>query len=512
MTAAIRKTRPRGASLPSARALPALPALPIVSPLLAHGAAARARDDAFVASAPSSAPPPDTRRASFTGCGVRSPLAMRAERGSPQAQRMRRAIEALVRGESPTLGWDDVLPLQAMALTTTSQEFRDRYGLDSDLLVAVEGKQPHFRTHDDQALRAIVFGGDTHTRQRDALVVLLRTFANRDASDDELRRAVLQKLGDIGTRFDVRAVLPVVRIGSASDLAQGLSAVWAITARHGSSQERGDIAVDTLIAPILDDPNRSDDEARAAIEEVLRRGLLKSTRRFQGSNLTEVHFITFHETIVGKDGRRRPVRGVWKPERATDATARYFTREIACAELDKKHLRSGRVPPTVEGVLSLYGEAGCRVGSLQFLVEDAVPLGVDVTTFDPRFDALRETEAYKVQEAQVRALTYIFSDPDKLGNNIIHTHNLQNLLVDRSEKLWMIDNAYTLGAPWGELDEEQLPEKLDEALTSRLRDLSPERAASIAKRWIQLEHVGRLQQRLARAQALLAPSVDARAG
>jgi hypothetical protein len=157
---------------------------------------------------------------------------------------------------------------------------------------------------------------------------------------------------------------------------------------------------------------------------------------------------------------------VWKPEATWLGKDRaFFAREVAVYELDQKLTRTGIVPPTVETMLDLDGK-GARVGSMQWMVEGARQLGLSPTEHDPRFDAFRQSARYREQESNIRMLLYLFSDPDKLSNNVIATPNLANILVDRDEKLWMIDNGYSLGAPPAEVSPSILPKQLP-AQTSR---------------------------------------------
>lgn len=402
---------------------------------------------------------------SVSGASVLGAQAAGLGAGETAPQRLRRQLDELLDSAEPKIDPKELLGLQAWALDTAQSLFTNQFGDDGWLKDQVGKKQLFFAQHrlDKKATQALDAGRDEATRQADALNVLIRTFRGKDPDDVGLRAAVLSKLGQMGRRFDIDAIMPHVRKATTpEDLYNGLQAVKAITARHGTPMERGGLDKDPVIGPLLQKSSLTPEERRTVIEAVLERGTIVNTKRHEGENRNEVMFLTFAETLPGKDGKREQIKAVWKPEKTWPGKDRaYFSREVAAYEFDKAFAKANVVPPTIEAILNPWGGKDADVGSLQYMIPDAKPLGKNVREYDPRWDGFRKTNEYKVQEARLRTLLFIFNDPDKFANNLHADPNLQNVMIDREMKLWMIDNSYAMGAAPGDLHTDILPGKAE---------------------------------------------------
>jgi hypothetical protein len=413
------------------------------------------------------------------------PVEASMPRPAPATAGPRQAFFAICDGARVELPPATLRALQAMALDTLQELFTNSFGKDEGLKRVVRSKQHDYAQVRREGLAGQVLSGlDVRDRQLECLRFVLRTFQELDPSDTALRRAVFGKLGELGRRRDIDAVLPHARKGNASDLHHGLECVRAITQRRGSPQERGGLAGDPRIGPLLRRDRLSERERRDTIEAVLRHGAIVGVERQHGRNLNEVYFVTFAETVADAAGRRRQVRGVFKPERTHFGKERAsFSREVASYELDKRFAKTGLIPPTVEALIDLDGR-GCSVGSLQLFVEDTRPLGRTYREYDPYFDHLRSTERFQKQEAQARTLLFVLGDPDKLPSDARPEPNLCNLLVDRRGRLWLIDGGFSLGVPPRAPGPSLLPRAIDAVTYDNLRATSREQVEALARRHV----------------------------
>lgn len=405
------------------------------------------------------------------------------------AGRLRALYHGVVAGKALVMPEDELAALQATALWTLKALFTNQFGTDTELLAQVGSKLGAllWALPSDAARAKIHAGTSALEQQQDALNLVLRTFQGRDEADDALRRAVFQKLGDLGRRSDIGAIMPHLRKGTSSDLYHGLQAVHAITAKKALPYERGGLSSDPEIGPLLKKDSLSGDERTRLIEAVLERGEIASTQALSGAgNANPVYFIRFKETLPGPSGKRVPIEGVFKPETTYLGKDRaYFSREVAAYQFDKRFAHTELVPPTVEALIKLDGVDHHDLGSLQYKVPRSKPLGgrppgqkdqfVPANWRDPEHDAFCQTPHFKKRMAQVRTLAYVFNDPDKLGNNVFPTDNLGNILVctldDGSKDLRMIDNSLIAGqsvAPGQDVSEAILPNKADAPLVAAM--------------------------------------------
>jgi hypothetical protein len=424
-----------------------------------------------------------------------------------EARHLRGLFDALVAGKRPKISPDDLKGLQCMALGVTDRLFENAFGTDTELKQRVRAKKVHYEAHERGPVfeSELLSGKSVEQRQTDCLAFLCRTFQGMDDSDTRLRASVIGKLGEIGGAEHLDTVLLAARRGNASDLYHGLEAAKQIAnrvgtapgARFGASDPRP-LSQDPVIGPLLARTNPlSEAERNQVLEAVLARGEIdfSRTKQHKGTNLNEVYFLTFKETLPGNEGERIPIRAVWKPERTWHGKDRaFFAREVAAYQFDKQFAQTGMVPPTAEAVIALDGK-NHQVGSLQWMIPDARTLGLNVLEFDPQFDQFRTTPEYKAQEAQLRTLLYILNDPDKFGNNVIPTPNLQNIMVDPSNRLWMIDNAYSMGAPGAEMDRSILPKRPDPALNQKLDDVGPAEVADAMGQYVNWNDAAAVAQR-----------------
>ncbi len=427
-----------------------------------------------------------------------------ANRGQePAAQRQRRLFNALLAGEEPAAAAADLQALQRLALDTIQATFTNAFGTDGELKHQVGLKQADFARLGVAAAPPAVFGRrQPRDQQLDSLVFLLRTFRDPGEADTALRRTIFAKLAELGRQQDLAAILPYARHGTPSDLHHALNCLQAIANREGSPQPRGTLKDDPELGPLLARERLTADEERRVIEAVLQRGTIAGVKRHRGTNRNDVYFVTFAEGLPDGRGGRRPIRGVFKPERVYFGKDRaFFTREVAAYEFDKQFAKTGLVPPTVEGLADVGH--GLELGSIQFMVPDSRPLGSSVLDYDRHFDAFRRTERFKEQERKLRTLLYIFSDPDKLPNNVIGTPNLQNILIDERERLWMIDNAYAMGAPPQEVSSAILPPPKSVTLSEELAAATGLRTRALMQVFISHQDAKRVAERTAKAVAKL---------
>lgn len=341
------------------------------------------------------------------------------------------------------------LALQVAALDMIQRTFSNQFGTDTHLKQAVAAKQAAMQVHARGAefVAALTQGTELAEQQRSALRVVLSTFTG--ANDAELRSSVSAKLAEVGEQGDWVALSRRIKKGNGRDISEGLKDIASLCERHGSPARKG---VSQRTKSLLNNPSRTEGETKEAISAVLRDSPIVASKRHQGTNLNEVYFLTFDQAMTLPDGTAQVIRGVWKPERMYEGKTRsFYGREVAVYDLDNEITGTGLVPPTVETVID------GRVGSLQFMVPNAKPAGKNLTEWAPEFDPLRQTPAFEQQMAQLKTLLFVVSDPDKLPNNVHAQANLQNLMIDNNGRLWMIDNAFSLGAPDGEVSIAMLP-------------------------------------------------------
>jgi hypothetical protein len=418
----------------------------------------------------------------------RTPAALvRFDRNQPDAERWRTQLQGILGGgDAATLPLGDVVALQTMALEVAQRLFTNEFNDDSDIKHHVGLKQARYgasATNHLPGVQDAVFRGNLRDRQCDALLVLLHTFRGVDEADTELRRAVLQKLAKIGRASDLDFVLPLCRKSPhSSDLHHALEAAKAIGKRH--PPKRGGLHGDPIIGPLLRKPGLTDDERRTVVEAVLTRGEVKSARRHNGGNMNEVHFLTFKETMKDRHGHDVAIRAVYKPERTWPGKDKcFYAREVAAYEFDRAFAKTGMVPPTAEVLLEIDGNVG--LGSLQFMIPNARPLGADLSGMSvdearkhagdlhPDFRDFVHSDDYKRQESKLRTLLFVLGDPDKLANDVHPKANLQNIMVDANRRLWMIDNAYSMGAPPRDPGDELLPNRIESSVVDTLHNIDP---------------------------------------
>jgi len=417
--------------------------------------------------------------------GTQDPAAAGLGPEAVEAKRLGALLRAMLASEDPAVGKHDLRKLQAAALHVADRLFTNQFNTDGELKDQLRAKKAHYGdVAPSEQLERALFTGSVDDRQLDALAFIVRTFQSLE-HDGALRAAALEKLGSFGRRQDLDVVLLAARRGDANDLYNGVNAAQRIAGRHGSG--RSPLSADPVVGPLLARSTPLNEKEHALVlEAVLSRGELdlSKTKKHDGGNRNEVFFLTFKDTLPGPGGTREPIRAVWKPENVWWGKDRaYWAREVAAYEFDKAFTETGMVPVTVESVIDLGGN-NPRVGSLQWMVADAKPLGKNVLEFDPQFDAFRRTDRYKQQEAKMRTLLYIFNDPDKLPNSVHRTANLQNVMVDKAERLWMIDNAYSMGAPGGQMDKSFLPSTPDPELARKLDPLKPADVAAAMGRYV----------------------------
>lgn len=379
----------------------------------------------------------------------------------------------IIQGAPLDLPLEALVGLQAIVLDLAQRAFTNAFHTDVALKRALGAKQEAFREH-HPGVAVVERFFEPELDMRDLLHFILRTFLAHSEGDVALRRAVFGKLGELGRRRDIEAILPHVRTGTPSDLYHGLEAIEAITARTGTPDQRGHLADDPELVPLLTAPELEASAHRRLVEAVLARGEVVRLRPRSGENRNEVFTVTFAETEPKPEGGRRPIQGIFKPEACwPDKDRPYFTREVATYVLDRDLFGTGLVPPTVEVIFPacLDNKGPARVGSMQYLVPNARTLGTSPVRYDPRFNRLRKEESFKAAEARTRTLLYLLSDPDKFENNVISSPNLGNLLVDDQQKLWMIDNSWNLGAA-PSVRSTILPEELPADLVARIQQLA----------------------------------------
>ena len=192
------------------------------------------------------------------------------------------------------------------------------------------------------------------------------------------------------------------------------------------------------------------------------------------------------EKLPGSDGKWHNVRGVFKPEKTWPGKDRaYFSREVATYDFDRAFAKTGTVPPTVEAIIPLGHTKTCDVGSMQYMIPNSEPLGWNLPKrhYNPKFDAFRNSASFTAQIAKIKTLLFIMADPDKLENNV-HPHpNLENLMIDDQQKVWMIDNSYNLGAA-PIVDEGILPKDPDATTTHNLQKAPHDQVRSLMGQYI----------------------------
>jgi hypothetical protein len=382
----------------------------------------------------------------------------------------------ILQGRDIELAPEQLCTLQAAALDLAQSVFTNQFGTDTELKRQLGYKQGtmrgHSRSHDFSA--EVVGGQRDVEKMRNSLSFILRSFTR--PSDVLLRAAAIDKLAEIGSLQEIAVILPHVRKGTARDIEAGLSAIGCITDRCGGVPvKRGGLEHDPRIGKLLKKSSLSPEQRNELVEAVLTRGTVAKVKQHGGFNMNPVYFVTFKETLPDGKGGRQPIRGVWKPERGYPGKNKsFFTREVAAYEFDKQFARTGMVPPTVECVLSTSGSGRAEVGSMQWMIPDAQPIGkapkhlMELHQFHPKFDQFRKTRTYREQESKLRTLLFVFNDPDKLANNVFRRPNLQNIMVTPDDKIWVIDNGYAMGAPPKRVNSPLLPALPDPELVEHL--------------------------------------------
>jgi hypothetical protein len=414
-----------------------------------------------------------------------------------------RLFDAVVAGNGDRVKLADRLALQAVSLALVQRTFQDPVG-DGDLKHRVGLKQGAFASHlpPPEVQQAIFAGRPLVAQQLGCLRVILSTFEQAGAGDVELRGAVMEKIGAMGGVADLTSVMPHVRrAGTESDMRAGMNAIRNVRDRVGFGEQQAGAAAAPEIAELLNrNAPLNEAERTRAIKAILEHGRVTEATARPGANKNEVWTLTFEETLPGSNGARERVRGIYKPERPHGQEKAAFSREVAAFEFDNQFAGTGMVPVTVERQLP-YG--GAAVGSIQHFVPDARPLSGDTCLdYDPRHRELRDTKGFKQQKAKIRTLLYVLGDPDKFRNNVIATRNLANVLVDERQRLWMIDNGYSLGAPGGEMNESVLKGKDPLSSIPNLREVNPEQVVQSMRELISPEDTRALRERLQKLPTL----------
>lgn len=387
-----------------------------------------------------------------------------------KAARLKFLVDEVKAGRFGGMTSAQLREVQAHALDTVQKTFKNQFGDDGRLLEAVADKKRWYedalKTVDDSALA----GRPVAVQQLDALQVLLKTFQGTDAGDVALRGAVLDKLGKMGRASDIDAILPLVRRApTPTDLYNGLESIKGILAREGSPQLRGARHLGDDVTKLLAKSALTDAERTRVIESVLQHGEVASVKRHVGGNMNEVYFVTFKETLPGAGGERIPIRAVFKPENTyVGKDKAYFGREVSAYEFDRDFAKTGRVPPTVEGIFARAQSPGdvkpFGAGSLQYMIPNAEALGTDAIHLNPKFKPFLESAEGKRQMGEIKTLLYTLNDPDKLPNpGGFKTPNYGNIMAQADPanpgryKLFMIDNGGGQGALGKQLTTDILP-------------------------------------------------------
>lgn len=388
--------------------------------------------------------------------------------------------------------------IQAAALDTVLRTFDNRYGSDTALLQTVRDKSPHYQDFKlPQRDADALMGQDVPSRQRQALRILLSSFQSN--SDDPIRLASIGKLAEMGqSQEDLRALITAAGKGNAAVLYASTCGVSQMCQRTGNPETRRLLAEDPVVGPQLQRTDLSTSERETLIEKVLQEGSIKKINYRPGQNRNQVFIVEFEDKVGGQ-----PVRGIFKPEATWFGKDRaYFSREVAAYVFDRDFAKTGLVPMTTSTVLEFEGQH--KLGSLQYMIPEMRPLGKDVLNYDPHFDGFRQTEQYQEQINKLRSLLYILADPDKLPNDVHSTANLQNILVDKNNRLWMIDNSYAMGAA-PEISDQMLPDRVGHQMLQRLRDSDPQHIVDIMDDIIANRDAGDMVRRLEHALQKLQP-------
>lgn len=424
-----------------------------------------------------------------------------------KAGKLRGTVDEVTRGRIPKdVAAGELMNVQALALDTVQRLFTNEFGTDTALLDAVRAKKPAFVRHG--ADPAAWGGRDTAAQQRAALLVLLHTFQGKDAGDVALRKAALDKLAEVGRPSDVDALLAMVRNPRTStDLHHGLETIKAIVGRHGSPQLRGDAEVKKRVGALLEKKTLTDAERARVIEVVLQHGEIASIKQHKGKNMNEVYFVTFSQTVVGADGKAIPIRGVFKPENTYPGKEKsFFGREVSAYLFDRDFAGSGKVPVTVEAVLSAKqapqgGPAPLGTGSMQFMIPVASPMGPSAVEVSPEYAFLVDDKAkselsaevqadMKKQLAEIKTLLFILNDPDKLPDRGgFPSPNYGNIMIAPDPKrpgfyaLYMIDNGGGQGALGKDISRGMLPGEVPPNLAERLRKADGDDVTRLVSPW-----------------------------
>lgn len=415
----------------------------------------------------------------------------------PDVEQLREAMGKFEQGRN--IDPKALKTIQAAALDTVLRSFDNRFGTDTALLHTVRDKAPHYQDfklpqRDVDAL----MGSDLSSRQSQALRVLVSSF--QSDSDDPIRLAAIGKLAEMGhSKEDLKSLITAAGKGNAAVLYASVSAVSQMCGRAGNPEVRRSLSDDPVIGPQLQRTDLSTNEKEALIEKVLQEGTIKNVKFRPGQNRNQVFIVEFADKVGGES-----VRGIFKPEATWFGKDRaYFSREVAAYVFDRDFAKTGLVPMTTATVLEFEGQH--KLGSLQYMIPEMRPLGKDVLNFDPHFDAFRQTDQYQEQAAKLRSLLYILADPDKLPNDVHSTANLQNILVDKNNRLWMIDNSYAMGAAPA-ISDQMLPDRVGNDMLQRLRDSKPEHIIDIMDDIIATRDAGDVVRRLEHALQKLQPS------
>lgn len=365
-----------------------------------------------------------------------------------EADALLNIFQSVLKGISPNLVAPDVLrTLQTAALQIVVQEFHNEFGTDAGLLGLTLEKLASM-SPPPKASAALVAahksGRSLKDQQCDALSLILNTFLDEGGKDALLRTEALRKLVDMGRIQDLEAVLPSARKGTGEEVTLALRAVTAITQREGVPVERGGLDQDEVVGPLLKKNLEAltQEERTQIIEAVLDQGEITQCNRLGGNtNTHDVWMVTFKERL-GANGHH--IHAVFKPESETlgPAGVAAFSREVAVYCGVEQFLKTGLVTPTVETILAVPGQAGGRLGSIQYKIPDSFQLGSTDTNIDihqrtffinPRFQKFLNSPSGQEQLCAIRVVCFVAGCTDHFmnmsgeGGNPIWNHN--NFLV-----------------------------------------------------------------------------------
>lgn len=493
--------------------------------------------------APSPSASPEPARAGYGApCAgpIRSgsPSSLLAVRtaGTLDVPRLREAFRACLADAWPALDQDDLLKLQAVALSAVRRLFTNP-GRDEALTAAVEKKLAFYRDHDvGPAVASAIFGrdpADVSGIQLDAMNLLLRTFVDSRESDKRLRLAIYDKMATMGRRQDVPALLIHFRRATTpADFFGAQCAIQGIAARTGSPVERRDLSEDPEIGPHLDGPLRpaelrgqplDPDARRRVIEAVLQRGAIEKLVKFKAG---EVHaqgvwVVTFKEKLPGEG----PIKGAYKPENIwLDKPECWASREVLAYALDKEVLETGRINPTVEAILpmpdpatNLPGSGPTAIGSISFWEPRCGAYGhrapgherdgaAPRDTIPPEYQGLAAKPWFQEQFDELRCLAYLMNNADMIKNHCVPKNNFSQILVVEEprggQSLRAVDWSSALGGDrdsggyFDLIEDEFLPNRPPPSITRALASIAPGQLTELASRFIRPADAAVLELRL----------------